>query len=84
MSTPIPADGRWAVAAADNPVRPDSRGVGNSQRRAGGHARHTIGGVLEDLVMLLVVILLVPLAILVVGLPVVLVVRLLLEIAQRI
>ena len=84
MSTPIPADGRWAVGAAENPVRRDSHGSGDSRRLAAGHARHTIGGVLEDLVMLLVVILLVPLAILVVGLPVVLLVRLLLEIAQRI
>ena len=53
------------------------------QRRAGGHVRHTFGEVLEDVVMLLVVILLVPLAILLVGMPVVLLVRLLLEIAQR-
>ena len=84
MSTPIPADGRWAVAAAENPVRRDSHGRGDSRRLAGGHARHTIGGVLEDVVMLLVVVLLVPLAILLVGMPVVLLVRLLLEIAQRI
>jgi hypothetical protein len=83
VSTPVPADGRWAAAAAENPVRRESHGSGDSQRRAGGHARHTLGGVLEDVVMLLVVILLIPLAILLVGLPVVLLVRVVLEIAQR-
>ena len=83
MSTPIPADGRWAVGGAENPVRRDSHGSGDSRRLAAGRARHTIGGVLEDVVMLLVVVLLVPLAILLVGMPVVLVVRVLLEIAHR-
>lgn len=56
---------------------------GLSHRRAGGGARHTIGGLLEDAVMLLLLILLFPLAILLVGMPVALLVRLLLEIAQR-
>jgi hypothetical protein len=83
VSAPIPADGRWAVAAAENPVRRDSHGSGLSQRHAGGRARHTIGGLLEDAVMLLLVILLVPLAILLVGMPVALLVRGLLEIAKR-
>jgi hypothetical protein len=82
VSTPIPADARWAVDAAENPVRRDSHG-GDSRRLAAGHARHTIGGVLQDVVMLLVVILLVPLAILLVGMPVVLLVRVVLEIAHR-
>jgi hypothetical protein len=83
VSTPIAADGRWAGAAAENPARRDSHGSAHPQRRAGGRARHAIGGFLEDAVMLPLVILLVPLAILLIGMPVALLVRLLLEIAER-
>ena len=83
MSTGIAADPRWTVAAAENAVRADSQDSQHSERRAGGHARHTIGGLLDDAVMLLLVIWLFPVAILLIGMPVVLLVRVLLEIAKR-
>lgn len=83
MSTPLAADGRLAVAAAENLVGDDTRIGGHAQRGGGRRPRHTIVGLLDDAVMLLLVILLFPLAILLVGMPVALFVRLLLEIAER-
>jgi hypothetical protein len=83
VSTPIAVDGGWSVAAAENPVGRDSRISAQEQRRTGSHPPHTIPGLLDDAVMLLLVILLVPLAILLVGMPVALLVRLLIEIAER-
>ena len=81
VSAPTAADVRWAVPA--NPLRRDSPDSGHPQRRAAGHARHAIGALLGDGVMLLLVILLFPLAILLLGMPVALLVRILLEIAAR-
>ena len=50
---------------------------------AGAPARHTIGGLLGEGVTLLLVLLLLPVAILLLGLPFVLLVRIVLAIAER-
>jgi hypothetical protein len=49
----------------------------------GNYTRHTVGGLLDDAVMLLLVILLIPLIVLVLGMPVALLVRLVITIAGR-
>jgi len=83
VSTSIASDGRLAAAVAENPARSETRLSRPAQRGAGRRLFRNIVGLLEDAVLLLLVILLIPLAILLVGSPVALLVRLLVEIAQR-
>lgn len=71
MTTSITSDGQWPVAAVQ--AKPGSR----------TSLLCNILGLLDDAVVLLVVVLLFPLVILLVGTPVALLVRLLMEIAQR-
>jgi hypothetical protein len=68
------------VDRAENPAR---RETGISGQATGRRPRRTIVGLLDDAVLLLLVVALLPLAILLFGAPVALLVRLLIEIAQR-
>ena len=82
MTTSSAWYGRWAVATAETPV--DKTRVGGRAER--GNARrpfHKLLGLLDDALMLLLVIWLFPLVILLVGAPVALLVRLLIEITNR-
>ena len=83
MTTSITSYGRWAVAAAKTPVARGTRVGGRAER---GNARRPLQkllGLLDDALMLLLVIWLFPLVILLVGAPVALLVRLLIEITKR-
>ena len=80
MSAPIAADGRWAVGTPDNRVRADTRISGHVEPGGSRRPRHTVAGLLDDAWILLLVIWLFPLAILLIGMPVALLVRLLIEI----
>jgi len=83
VTTPIASDGQWPVAVVENAagrepaisvqVKPGSRRI----------SLRDILGCLDDAVLLLLVVLLFPLVILLIGTPVALFVRLLIEIAQR-
>jgi hypothetical protein len=75
--------GRWAVATAERPIRHKTRVGGRAER---GNARspfHKLLGLLDDALMSLLVIWLLPLVILLVGAPVALLVQLLIEITNR-
>jgi hypothetical protein len=78
----IASDGRWAVAVA-NPGRPAAGVSGLAQRGAAKRSLHTIAARLDDAVTLVLLIWLFPLAILIVGAPVALLVRALIEIVKR-
>jgi hypothetical protein len=78
----IASDGRWAVALA-NPGRPAAGVSGLPQRGATKRSLHTIAALLDDAVTLVLLIWLFPLVILVVGAPVALLVRALIEIVKR-
>jgi hypothetical protein len=83
MTTSIASDGQWPIAVAENAAR---RGTGISVGATpGGRGSplRSILGFLDDAVLLVLVVLLFPLVILLVGTPVVLFARLLMEIAQR-
>jgi hypothetical protein len=83
VTTSIASDGQWPVAVAGNTA---GREPGISvQAKAGGRRSSVrkILGLLDDAVWLLLVVLLFPLVILLIGMPVALFVRLLVEIAQR-
>ena len=83
MTTAITVNRRWTVSAAKTPA---GHGTRASRRAERGEARrpvHKLLGLLDDAVMLLLVIWLFPLAMLLVGAPVALLVRLLSEIAHR-
>ena len=83
MTTPIASDGQWPVAVVENAagrepaisvqVKPGSRRI----------SLRDILGCLDDAVLLLLVVLLFPLVILLIGTPVALFFRLLIELAQR-
>lgn len=75
---------RWAVPAAETPVGYETRVDGRAERGDARRSVHKLLGLLDDVVMLLLVIWLFPLAILLVGAPVALLVRLLIEITKRI
>jgi hypothetical protein len=83
VNTSIASDGQWPVAVAENAA---GRETGISVQ-AKPHGRRsplrTVLGLVDDAVLLLLVVLLFPLVILLVGTPVALFVRLLIEIAQR-
>lgn len=83
MTTSVASDGQWPVAVAENAP---GRGPGISVQAKPGSRRsplRNILGLLDDAVLLLLVVLLFPLVILLIGTPVALFVRLLIEIAQR-
>jgi hypothetical protein len=73
VSTSSASYGRWAVATAETPA--------GHKARVGPF--HKLLGLLDDALMLLLVIWLFPLVILLVGAPVALLVRLLIEITNR-
>ena len=83
MTTSIGSDGHWAVPVAENAAarQPGVR----VEAKPGGRKSplRNILGLLDDVASLLLVVLLFPLVILLVGMPVALFVRLLVEIAQR-
>jgi hypothetical protein len=83
MSTSSASYGRWAFATAETSIGYKTRVAGRAER---GNARspfHKLLGLLDDALMLLLVIWLFPLVILLVGAPVALLVRLLIEITNR-
>ena len=83
MTTSSALYGRWAVATAETPIGHNTRVRRRAER---GNARspfHKLLGLLDDALMLLLVIWLFPLVILLVGAPVALLVRLLIEITNR-
>jgi hypothetical protein len=84
VTTSSASYGRWAVATAETPIGHETRVGGRAGR---GNARRTVQkllGVLDDALMLLLVIWLLPLVILLVGAPVALLVALLIEITNRV
>jgi hypothetical protein len=83
VTTPIASDGQWPVAVVETAA---GREPGSSvQVKPGSRSSplRNILGFLDDAVLLLLVVLLFPLVILLIGTPVALVVRLLIEVAQR-
>lgn len=82
MSTSIVSDECWAVVAAKNPSGRETAVSEVARPDRKGRPRKMMG-LLDDVVLLLLVVFLAPLAILVIGTPVALCVRLLIEIAQR-
>jgi hypothetical protein len=83
VTTSIASDGRWAAAAAVTPVGHERRVGGPPERGDGRRPLQKLLGLLDDALMLLLVIWLFPLVILLVGAPVALLVRLLIEITKR-
>ena len=81
MTTSIASDGQWPVAENATGREPSI----NVQANPGGRRSplRNILGFLDDAMLLLLVILLFPLIILLIGTPVALLARLLMEIAQR-
>ena len=83
MTTSSASYGRWAVVTPETPIGHETRVGGRAER---GNARspfHKLLGLLDDALMLLLVISLFPLVILLVGAPMALLVRLLIEITNR-
>jgi hypothetical protein len=82
VTTPIASDGQWPVAVVETAA---GREPGSIQVKPGSRSSplRNILGFLDDAVLLLLVVLLFPLVILLIGTPVALVVRLLIEVAQR-
>jgi hypothetical protein len=83
VTTPITSDGQWPVAVVENAA---GREPAISVQVKPGSRRSPLGNILgwlDDAVSLLLVALLFPLVILLIGTPVALFVRLLIEIAQR-
>ena len=83
MSTSSASYGRWAVATAETPIGYKARVGGRAERGNARRPVHTLLGLLDDALMLLLVIWLFPLVILLVGAPVALLVRLLIEFTHR-
>ena len=83
MTTSSASYGPWAVAAAETPIGHETRVGGRAERGNARRPFHTLLGLLDDALMLLLVIWLFPLVILLVGAPVALLVRLLIEITNR-
>ena len=83
MTTSSASYGPWAVVTAKPPIGDKTRVGGPAERGNARRPFHTLLGLLEDALTVLVVIWLFPLVILLVGAPVVLLVRLLLEITNR-
>lgn len=83
MTTSSALYGRWAVATAETPIGHKTRVDGRAESGNARRPFHTLLGLLDDALMLLLAIWLLPLVILLVGAPVALLVRLLIEITNR-
>ena len=84
MTTSSASYGRWAVATAEwTPISHKTRVGGRAERGSARSPFQKLLGLLDDALMLLLVIWLLPLVILLVGAPVALLVRLLIEITNR-
>jgi hypothetical protein len=83
MTTSSASYGRWTVATAETPVGHKMRVGGRAERGSARRPVHKLLGLLADALMLLLVIWLFPLVILLVGAPVALLVRLLIELTHR-
>ena len=83
MTTSSASYGRWAGATAVTPIGYKTGDGGRAERGNARRPFHTLLGLLDDALMLLLVIWLFPLVILLVGAPVALLVRLLIEITNR-
>ena len=83
MTTLTASYGRWAVATAETSVGHNTRVGGRAERGSARSPFHKLLRLLDDALMLLLVIWLLPLVILLVGAPVALLVRLLFEMTNR-
>jgi hypothetical protein len=83
VTTSIGSYGPWAVATAETPFGHGARVGRRAERGDARRPLHKLLGLLDDALMLLLVIWLFPLVILLVGAPVALLVRLLIEITKR-
>lgn len=83
MTTSSASYGPWAVATAETPIDHKTRVGGRAERGSARSPFDKLLGLLDDALMLLLVIWLLPLVILLVGAPVALLVRLLIEITNR-
>lgn len=83
MTTSSASYGRWAAATAEFPIGHETRVGRRAERSNARRPFHKLLGLLDDALMLLLVIWLFPLVILLVGAPVALLVRLLIEITNR-
>lgn len=81
VSQSIASETRWSIGLAQGAARV---GYTKAARSRGRRALRTIAGLLDDAVWLLLVVVLIPVAILALGTSLALLVRLLLEIAERI
>jgi hypothetical protein len=83
VTTSIASVGQWPVAGGENAARLEP-GIAVEAKPGGRRSRlRNILGLLDDAMLLLLVVLLFPLLILLIGTPVALLVRLLIEIAHR-
>ena len=82
MTVSVASGARWADVATALPADRETF-VGERPRRGRTGRPRGLSGWIEDAVFMLLAVMLLPLVILLVGAPVVLVVRLLLEIAER-
>jgi hypothetical protein len=83
VTTSSASYGRWAVAPTQTPIGHMARVGGRAEGGNTWRTFHTLLGLVDDALMLLLVIWLFPLVILLVGAPVALLVRLLIEITNR-
>ena len=83
MTTSSASYGRWAAVTAETPISHKTHVGGRAERGNAKSSFHKLLGLLDDALMLLLVIWLFPLVILLVGAPVALLVRLLIEITNR-
>lgn len=83
MNASVASDGQWPVAAAENAARRETGLTVEAKPHGRRRPLRTLLGLVDDGVLLLLVVLLFPLVILLVGTPVALFVRLLIEIAHR-
>lgn len=81
MTKLIASDGQWPIAAAEN-VAGREQGMSVQAKRDSSPPR-SIAGLLDDAVLLSLIVFLFPLLILLIGAPIALLVRFLVEIAQR-
>ena len=82
MTTSIASDGQWRVAMENAAGREPSIRAHAKPGSTKSPPRHILG-FLDDAILLILVVLLFPLVILLIGTPAALLVRLLIEIAQR-
>jgi hypothetical protein len=83
VTTFTASDGRSPGAVAAETAAGRETGIGAQPKPGGRSPLRTMLGLLDDAVLLLLLVLLIPLVIVLLGMPVALLVRLLVEIAQR-